>query len=93
MSNLNEAMKMSWEEYLVRMEAHSLKVQDENYLLHASAWLNEREAGAVDGKSNKYVYRTFNDFYKDNKSPEKEQAFARLREIARRRQEYMKGGK
>ncbi|EKB54459.1 hypothetical protein HMPREF9706_00649 [Facklamia hominis CCUG 36813] len=86
-------MMMSWEEYLVRMEAHSLKVKDENYLLHASAWLNEREAGAVDGRSNKYIYRSFKDFYKDADSPEKEQVFERLREVARRRQEYMKGGK
>lgn len=84
---------MSWQEYLIRLEAYGQTVEDEQRHMYQSAWLHERVAPATNRKGN-YEFKTFNDFYPEgNKARRtgKEEAFERLREVARRRRE-LKGG-
>lgn len=73
---------MSWEEYGIRILAHAQQQEDAEAELYLNAWLNHREVAAV--RNDKYVYCTFNDFYKRDKVKSTSDSFERLREITKR---------
>ena len=77
---MNKIERMTMYEYDLLMTGVLLRKQDEDELLHRSAWLNRQvEATKSDGKTP--LYRKYSDFYQKKDTKKKYQLSAKEREL------------
>ena len=77
---MNEIGRMTMYEYDLLMTGVLLRKQDEDELLHRSAWLTRQvEATKSDGKTP--LYKRYSDFYKKKDTKQKYQLSAKEKEL------------
>lgn len=77
---MNEIGRMTMYEYDLLMTGVLLRKQDEDELLHRSAWLTRQvEATKLDGKTP--LYKKYSDFYKKKDTKQKYQLSDKEKEL------------